>query len=889
MPKIKPDMPQTPNNPWKDLQFRFDGKWIPDVDPSLIGPNNYAKIENLRYKDSGLEGVNGYSKINEDPLDGTAPYVALGDFPLIRNGHQLRSDRTQKTYTLVRSEDDGGQGRIFVNRTEIGEVGAFDTTSRLDVDGNPYFEDSALNLVGRFSGAPRGNLTYSNGQETMIFGGDEQQVSALFACTTDDDLPLLPVEYTDEVNNNIVTDYVTCATGASDNLVIMTTRPIQGINFTIGSSTAGSVAVQYWNGATWAAVTNVTDGTSGFDESGEITFDHTHDVVKLKHYEELYLYAYLVTLTGAGATANIYNVTVDTAFQDIVNVWDGVYRQPVQVQNKISAAAAYSDYTAQANVASEEDNPVGIKITGLTSTGELLLIFTEQQAGIRMQMLGSLVNTAASTITMSYWTGSAYANVTAGGDPFVDGTSGFTQTGLMNWIPQSDEKPRTLFDTFGYVYKITVDVTVTAADEAYVDIATGIPAQKDMKAYDFTSQFGTRVMLCSPSVLNEGNRIDFSVANAPDVYNGDDSSDGGNMSLYFGGNQNITAATGLYNRFGSNILSMFLVLKDAQTYLMVGDNPEEFTIYNVSQTIGCPAPLTLATGEINMSKNPTDGITRNIAVWLSASGPVMFDGASISSIRGMENFFDPNNTEYVEWSTIDRARGWIDNVYKEYNLLIPSSSGQTENNKWLVYDLLRRKWYEKKPGTAAYPQAAWEVIDTTGERFNYAGIDTGFMLYLEDGPSWAGGGIAQRVKTGDFFPSSNIWDETLIRKFKLLTHKFEDVTESNTLNIFYYKNTSESIDSGVTFISSDDSVTGVDIDWTDTDDVMWSETSVTSIDINEDIGTRRILNIVIDENRKAWAHAYEFVITTSDVPRGFRPIAWGLRYRVERKDDTATQ
>ena len=351
MPKINEQMPQTPNNAWKDLQFRFDGRWIPDVDPSLIGPNNYAKIENLRYKDSGLEGVNGYSKINTDPLDGTAPYVALGDFPYIRNGHQLRSDRTQKTYTLVHTEDDGGQGRIFVNRTAIGSVGAFDTTGRFDVDGNPYFEDASLDLTGRFSDAPRGNLTYSNGEETMIFGGDEQQVSALFACTDDAVLPASPVEYTDEVNNNITTDYVTCATGASDNMVIMTTRPIQGIKFTIGSSTAGTVGIKYWNGSAWAAVANPTDGTSGFNASGTITFDHTHDVVKLKHYEELYLYAYLVTLTGAGATANIYNLTVDTAFQDIVNVWDGVYRQPVQVQNKISAAAAYSDYTAQANVA----------------------------------------------------------------------------------------------------------------------------------------------------------------------------------------------------------------------------------------------------------------------------------------------------------------------------------------------------------------------------------------------------------------------------------------------------------------------------------------------------------------------------------------------------------
>lgn len=893
MPKVNPQLPQTPDNPWKDLQFRFDGRWIPDVDPSLIGPNNYAKIENLRYKDSGLEGVNGYTKVNTDPMDGTAPYVALGDFPLIRNGHQLRSDRTQKTYVLTHNQNDIDQGRVFVNRTDIGSQGAFDTTSRFDINGNPYYEDSATDLVGRFSGAPRGNLSYSNGQESMIFGGDEQHVSALFACTDDGGSspwnPSNPIEYTDEVNNNITTDSVTFATGAGDNLVLMTTRPIQGIKFYLtGTPVGGTVSMKYWAGDQWTAVANPTDGTTGMTVSGSYTFDHTKSVVKLKHYEELYLYAYLITLTGAGASADIYSMTVDTAFQNIVNVWDGVYRQPVQVQVANTNTAKYADYTAHANVPSEEDNPVGMKLTEFKSTGNIVLMFTEKQAGIRMQMLGSLVNEqAAPTLTLKYWNGTAYSGVATQ----VDGSSAFSETGLISWIPNASEKPRTLFDTFGYAYEITLDKDVVppTSSETYVDIVTGVPSQIPMKSYDFTSHYGTRVMQCAPSVLNEGNRIDFSVANAPDVYNGDDSSDDGQMSLYFGGSQNITASAGLYNRFGSNILSMFLVLKDAETYLLIGDNPDEFTIYPVSRTIGCPAPLTLATGEINMSKNPTEGITRNIAVWMSASGPVMFDGASISSIRGMENFFDPNNDEYIEWDVVSRARGWMDNVYKEYNLLLPSSTGQTENNRWLVYDLLRRKWYEKRTGTALIPQAAWEVIDTTGERFNYGGIDSGYMLYLENGTNWGGVGITQRLKTGDFFPSSNIWDETTIRKFKLLTHKFEDVVDTNTLNIYYYKNTEETIGSGVSYIDTDSGITGVNVNFLDTTHVVWAATSTVSIDVNEDIGTRRVINIVTDENRMGWAHAYEFVITTTDVKRGFRPIAWGVRYRVERKDDQATQ
>lgn len=869
MPKVNPQLPQTPNVEWKDLQFRFDGKWMPDVDPSLIGPENYSTIKNLRYKDSGIEGVNGYSLINTDPLDGTAPYGALGNYPLIRNGHQLRSDYTQKTYILAHSQNSSGQGRVFVNRSDIGTAGAFDTTNRLDVDGHVYYEDSAEDLVGRFSGAPRGNLSYGNGKESMIFGGDKQQVAAIFSSTHEGTspgyTPVSPIEYTNELSNNIKTDALIFEKDAEDQIILMTTRPIQSIHFSITAIIPGEVGVAYWDGAHWTGL-SITDGTNEMANSGSITFDHTKAVAKLKHFEELYLYAYLVYQIDAGATTLVNNITVDTALQNITNVWDGVYRQPVQVQVKNATDEAYADYTAQANVASEEDAPVGMKLTELLSAvngGQIILMFTEKQAAVRMQMLGSLVNrqilvSPSVVMTVKYWNGTAFAAVTTG----IDGTASFSQTGLISWLPPTigTEYPRTLFDTFGYAYEITLneDVLPPASSNTYVDIITGIPAQKEVKGYDFPSHYGSRVMQCAPTVLNEGNRIDFSVANAPDVYNGEDSSNNGEYALYFGGSQKITATAGLYNRFGSNILSMFLVLKDAETYLLVGDDPDEFTIYPVSQTIGCPAPLTLATGEINMSKTPTDGITRNIAVWMSASGPVMFDGASISSIRGVDNFFDPNNDEYIEWDVITRARGWIDNVYKEYNLLIPSGTGATENNKWLVYDLLRRKWYEKDPSNALYPQAAWETIDTTGERFAYGGIDSGYMLHLENGVAWASESITQTLKTGDFFPSSQIWDETLIRKFKLLTLDFQDNNETGDLNIKHYSNSSS---------------VGV---------------AVGTIDIQAHTGNDRIINTVFDTNTLAWAHAYEFIIATGITPRGFRPIAWGIRYRVERKDDLAT-
>lgn len=906
--EVSNQLPQVNNNEWKDLQFRFDGRWVPDVDGSLIGPNNYQTLRNLRYKDSGLEGVNGYSNINTTTLDG---HGTLGDFPEIRNGFQLRSDQTQRTYVLVHSQNTSDLGRVFVNRTDIGSTGDFDTTSNFwQDDGDrvgggastqyPYFEDIESGLEGRFSSSPQGTLAYANSKETLLFGGDESQVAACFSLNASS---TNPIDRTDDVNSDSENEYLEVDSGVRENFILMTTRPIQGVKMyikTANTATDVTKTVKTWNGTAFTALT-VTDNTevggAPLAQTGTMTWAHTKSTAKKYHFEELYLYAYLFEYTEAAGTdgyAEIYKITVDTAFQDIVDIWDGVYRQPVQCQLDKTNTGTYSEYSAQVNVESDEDNPVGMDLNAMTSAGNCVLMFSEQQAAIRFQMLGKFVeqDTNSPTIVVKYWDGDAYQ--TLGVTTDTDGTSCFSQSGLVYWNVPDDEEPRTLFNTFGYAYEITVTQTLDGVTDGtdkrvYVDLITGVPAEKDLPSYAFTTTYGTRLMLCAPRESNEGNRMDFTAANAPDVHNGADSSSVGDQSLYFGGVGDLKASAPLYNRFGSNLLSVLLVLKDAETYLLVGDTPDEFVIYEVSKTIGCPAPLTLATGEVNTSSKPTEGVTRNIAVWMSAAGPVMFDGASISSIRGMENFFDPNSDEYIEWDSISRARGWIDNVYKEYNLLIPSSTGQTENNKWLVYDLLRRKWFEKSPGSARTPQAAWEVIDTAGQRHNYAGIDSGYMIMLENGTSWAGTGITQKVKTGDFFPSSNIWDETLIRKFKLLTHKFEDVSASNTLNIYYYKNTEELIGSGVTWVGTDSGLTGVAVTFTDTAYVEWAATSVVSLNVNQDIGSRRVINITVDENRLAWAHSYEFEITTSAVPRGFRPIAWGVRYRIERKNDQATQ
>lgn len=161
MPEVKIDIPKSSNIEWKDAQFRFDGAWKPDVDGALIGPNHYQTLRNLRYKDSGLEGVNGYTKINT---------TALTTYTKIRTGHQLRTNKTVDSYILVHAVDSSEQGRVFVNRTTPGSQGDFDAASKFDTSGNPYFQDASSGLSGRFSDAPQGNIAYCNGEESMIFG-----------------------------------------------------------------------------------------------------------------------------------------------------------------------------------------------------------------------------------------------------------------------------------------------------------------------------------------------------------------------------------------------------------------------------------------------------------------------------------------------------------------------------------------------------------------------------------------------------------------------------------------------------------------------------------------------------------------------------------------------
>jgi hypothetical protein len=70
-------------------------------------------------------------------------------------------------------------------------------------------------------------------------------------------------------------------------------------------------------------------------------------------------------------------------------------------------------------------------------------------------------------------------------------------------------------------------------------------------------------------------------------------------------------------------------------------------------------------------------------------------------------------------------------------------------------------------------------------------------------------------------------------------------------------------------------------------DTLWASAVTASFFLNINNSIQRVMQKTIDLNHRGWSHGFEFEVSTSDIAQGFQPIAWGVRYRVERKDDTS--
>lgn len=857
----------------------FDGAWLPNIDPSLIGARNYKTLKNMRYVDTGLEGMNGYSLINTTIIDNTyyRPWL----------GYHFKKEKPSESHIFLQAYNYNlGQSKVYRNIGTIPDQADFEdvaiTDESYDVNSGSVaqktgFKDSLdtafmdslstgwkdvdttetityTTYLSRFSPAPRDHVAYCNSSQSMIWGGNETQVAAVLTASAGvTDVPLNHKDYTEKLRNGYSdADNVMrfSAAGATVYWLVASTRPLNGVTHYISSantSTGHTVYGKEWSGVTWTNLT-VTDGTKGLTQTGMLSFSSTASTSKAKYLDGQILYWYVFECLAANAT--IYKVTVSAPWQTIKDVWDGVPRTCLSFQ--VMKPEGEKDYTLEVAQPSSDLYPIGAELGALQGpTHSAIAVFQDRLQGIYFKMLTGNTESMVAGLTVYYHDGSDWQAYTSSDDS-KSGTTPLANTGVISWTPVSavSEFTRSIYGTEGYAYKIewegVMGGTGAAEDAVIIDLVYGLPAPLDVKNFKFPVFYGNRLMLAGYLKGDEGNRVDFCAANSPDVWNGVDTSDNGRQSLYFGNGGELTTGIQLYNRLGSNVYNNLLMFEKNKMYMLTGRSPSgdnKFEIQTVSDRVGCPAIRTLTIVEVGYEM-VQDELLRNLAVWLSSTGPMQFDLSVLQPIKGVDNYFTPNHADYVGADEIEDAFAWYDPNYKEWNLIVAG--------KWLTYNFIKRKWSERDVGTAQMPQCAFPVEDGYGGIHIYGGIDTGYMIRLENGYDWNGTAIDYEIETGDFSASDNAWHTGLIRRLKLA---YKSVDEDTPISMTYYQ----------------DSAT--------------SGTSLWSIPMNYGTSGKTVRQTKMFDLGESWIHRFKFTSQTTNTNKGFQPVGWGYQHRVIREDD----
>jgi len=742
----------------KRTQYSLDKKWMPAANSATIG-DNFAMLKNLRPADGGLRPVLGYSKIN------TTQYTA---HPSGRNGCHFKT-KYGDSHVLVWTED----GYVIENKTAIPAQGDFESTL--------WHTDAAGADLGRFTEAPGYNMAYCNSKESLIWGGSQLRLGGLF---TMDNGTFNDTENAKDfsviVNDLLQTTGHYFSLGTQKFFLCLTTRKAKGFKFYVktANDTASTMTCKVYTGA-WTPVGAPSDGTKpatiSLAQTGSFSFSSTVAAAIPFHYKGNYTYAYLFEIDAG--TADIYHITADCPPQAFCDIWDGSFETMLQCQVKFGGV--YEDYTPDVALKdSYTGSPIGAELDGLTATDEVIFMSDVRLAGIRIKMAPGCENLAASVATWSYYTGAAYASCSAADGTINPAGTTLGKGGYVAWNPPAvtAEKPQFLFGTFGYAYKLTVSNTLTgihgdATISVAIDEAVGIPAQQEVPLFRFCLPFKERLLGCALLEANEGNAIDYTPANMPDTWNGPESSMFGIQRLRADTIEDLIAGITIFNRFGNNIFMVALMFTQNTTHVFSGDGPEDFKIEKIASSIGCPAPLTLCLANIGFSM--ANDVTRNVALWLSNSGPMMFDGALMAPVKGLENFFDRTRTECVSWSYIENSRAWLDPNDLVWHLEFPSGLGQISNNVHVAIDLTRieRGWFQYDYIGASTPKCGFPVTDNDGATYIYGCLDSGHLVRMNYGSSWDGQPIIYTLEMGDLWPSGNIWDVTQIREFKLITSR----------------------------------------------------------------------------------------------------------------------
>jgi hypothetical protein len=737
-------------------------------------------------------------------------------------------------------------------------------------------------------------------------------------------------------------------------------RPLQGIKpyISLANGTASTLTGKVWDGSTWSALTltDNTDTGSSLAQTGTITFSSTVTTAKPKYLEGYFLYWYQFYLDAG--EAEIYKVTMDAPFQGIIDLWDGVYRDISAAYKRtaslddISMKVLKDDYDPDtADTYADISSLLNYPANG----HDLEFGFTEKQCGLFFSLPPEYTNsTAATTMSVDYWNGTAYVTVGAVSDGTSEGAISFAKSGTATWNNANfSDETKTQKMGAANVYTDFTDTSTTEASPGFIyqqgkmvaqplyfyrvrfdknldgsvrlNYVGGITSQKDISGYTFPLHAADRLMLGCNTTGNK-NELLISASNQAQVFNGNDS-----YRVLFGDDKSLTGGTSIFAQYASNIYNMALIFKATETWSLVwqqGTSAMSWVRFKISPDIGCPAPRTLRTVSAAFEKNVN--ATKVIAIWRADDGFYISNGqAPLKVSEDIESVFDQNNSLHTCLDMIPYETGFVDQHNLEYHwcwatdlyaisftsgahevvsgdtitgatstatgivdhvtlasgtwagtaagtIYMRSITGTWQNaetikegtttvatsssvaskstytynslDKEYVLDLEQWKWFEIDRGTGKRIQLGVEVTDTSGNRYSYGFLDTGYMEKLEYGTDFDGNDITHTLETGDqLLIQGDVFAKT-------------SVTRANLIAL------SKNTDSTVTLTHTKDGAT-----------------SGTDYTLSVADASHRFVNLIKDiYSTPAVFHSFKLVATTDDETKGFCPLSFAVYNKHER-------
>jgi hypothetical protein len=670
------------------------------------------------YYDKPTLPLGGYSNLENVRLHGTAlemrggltPHNQTAEASAISNLYSYRCDRSGVLSFFAQLSDGDvleadEKPPTTAGANDFGDV-VMDYTARSG-------ESTASPFTGSFSKIDDTLLHSNGGMQHLIWPGPDAAPRACYwqnSAATPVRVNDGGIDYTNTLTDNQSSSSTTTLTytiANYDGLYICCDFKANAFTLDLATVADGTTTakVQSFNGTGFVDATTGTDGTSGLQQDGTITFTAAAgEVPTFMFGQSGYWYRLYLSAGDATETVSFVEVSYTGDWQPLTNVMDFYDYDVIEVAVEGETAAEFRTYAAST-----------VDVSGMTS-GTYVYIATTDPVWALFIDPGSAPNTTASTdiSAVELWTNASGWSAVSG---LEDGTSGISKSGVVSWIREDYDK-RSFNGSVNHLYWLRFKCDDDMSDS----VTFGITAQSFFEISDFGETGRVSMSWKDRGVYTFGKfprDLYVSRKGRPNILNGDDFAI---LSPGDGRRNPVVAMANFHNELmvwqqeqgtGGGCLTIF-----------EGYSPSTFGKLVISTKFGTFSPKSVCVTDGSLLTTRRDETVQMIAFFISHYGVFMCDGRVVKLIsEDIQNYFEPSYAECITRGQEDKMWIGFDSSKMVLRLGLVSGSGATSPNIFPVYDLMSGTWsFDTFPtgatGTGIYPTCFAEVEANSGDSFS---------------------------------------------------------------------------------------------------------------------------------------------------------------------------